>query len=231
MMVFLTAALLTWAWHTPNALKRLSADLPESGTSGKWLSDKVLLIAWPLAGFTFFGFIGLLVAGASLRLVRAWIGRLEGAADQKRHAAIVADLPIALALIATVVKAGRSTESAFGLVAHHLNDPLGAELRQVSNDLDRAFDPGSVWRNLESSHLGKMARTFARSAESGSGVVAAVLTAAVDVRQDRSETKRLAASRVAVKTSAPLGACFMPAFLLTGIVPMVLGIFAGGFGF
>lgn len=230
MMVFLTVALAVWCWLLPDPLERVPRPKAGFRTAEAMQPATVIAFAWPLAGFVFFGFVGLVIALATLGFVRTWLGRLERTADRKREAAIVADLPVALALIATVVKSGRSTESAFALVSQNLDDPLAAELQQIAADLERAPEPAEVWRNLESSFFGKVARTFARSAESGSGVVATVALAATDVRKARAETKRLAASRVAVKTAAPLGLCFMPAFLLVGIVPVVLGISSGVLG-
>ena len=230
MTIFLTVTFAVWCWLTPDALKRIPRTHAESKPAEAMHPATVIAFAWPLAGFVFFGFVGLLIALATLGFVRTWIGRLERTSDRQREAAIVADLPVALALIATVVKSGRSTESAFVLVSQHLGDPLASALQQIAAKLERAPEPAQVWRSLESSFLGKVARTFDRSAESGSGVVATVTLAATDVRKARAETKRLAASRVAVKTAAPLGLCFMPAFLLVGIVPMVLGISSGIFG-
>jgi hypothetical protein len=43
--------------------------------------------------------------------------------------------------------------------------------------------------------------------------------------QSRARTDALARS-VEVRAAAPLGACFLPAFLLLGVVPMVAGVFS-----
>ncbi|MDP9399182.1 MAG: type II secretion protein F, partial [Actinomycetota bacterium] len=46
---------------------------------------------------------------------------------------------------------------------------------------------------------------------------------ATEQRAARRWTAEAAARRVAVCAVAPLGACFLPAFLLLGVVPVVVG--------
>lgn len=229
-MVFIAVAGGVWCWLLPDSHHRLAFVTDQEPEQPKLSLPVLLSIFWPLAGLGFFGLLGLIIGIATVPFVRSWLTKLESAADRRHAAAISADLPVALSLIGAAVTAGRSTESALSLVANHLSGPLGTELQSVARQLMCIPDPRLVWRNLDSPVLNNVARTFARSSDSGSSIVLAVARAAEDVRKERQETKKIAASRVAVKTAAPLGVCFLPAFLLVGIVPMILGVSVGVFG-
>lgn len=231
MTVFLSTMALCWSLQCPPVLKRLDHAHPGRPAKARLSPKTLITLMWPLAAVVFFGFIGLLVALVTIPLARSGVSKLESAAQRKKAKRLAADLPVALNLLAAVVASGQSTESALAIVARHTHGPLGAELVDVARQLAQSSDPSKVWLGLSDSFFGKAARGFARSAESGSGVVAVIRQSAADVRREREEHKRVAASQVAVKTAAPLGLCFLPAFLLVGIVPMVLGISEGLFGF
>ncbi|MGQ2913044.1 MAG: type II secretion system F family protein, partial [Aeromicrobium sp.] len=51
--------------------------------------------------------------------------------------------------------------------------------------------------------------------------------AAADLRRDRASQARERARAVGVRTAAPLGLCFLPAFFLVGIVPTLIGVASG----
>ena len=46
-----------------------------------------------------------------------------------------------------------------------------------------------------------------------------------DLRRERRAARRERSRKVAVRTAAPLGACFLPAFFLIGIVPTIIATF------
>jgi tight adherence protein B len=61
-------------------------------------------------------------------------------------------------------------------------------------------------------------------AEMSGAKLAATLTRLADRARDEAHAESIAAARRAgVLAVAPLGLCFLPAFLLLGVVPMVLG--------
>jgi hypothetical protein len=63
-----------------------------------------------------------------------------------------------------------------------------------------------------------------RSADSGSAIAGACARAAAELRAGRSASTDAAARRAEVLVVLPLGCCFLPAFVLIGIVPVVLGV-------
>jgi pilus assembly protein TadC len=57
-----------------------------------------------------------------------------------------------------------------------------------------------------------------------------LLRVAEDLRATRRAALDQAAKAVGVKAVAPLGLCFLPAFMLLGIVPLVASLIARGLG-
>jgi Flp pilus assembly protein TadB len=74
--------------------------------------------------------------------------------------------------------------------------------------------------------LAPAARALARAAEGGAPVADAVARLAVEARAVRRAGGEQAARRAGVLAVAPLGLCFLPAFVLLGVVPVVAGLAA-----
>ena len=73
---------------------------------------------------------------------------------------------------------------------------------------------------------GPLGRALARSESSGASVADTVARLSEDLgRNHRAEVEDLARS-VGVKAAVPLGVCLLPAFLLVGIVPVVVASLA-----
>ena len=88
-----------------------------------------------------------------------------------------------------------------------------------------ANSPVSAWSALGADEcLRPMARAAARSAETGAPL-AQLLSAVAEDQRDESRARAEAMARAAgVRSVAPLAACFLPAFLLIGIVPVVASL-------
>ena len=63
-----------------------------------------------------------------------------------------------------------------------------------------------------------------RSSSSGGALAGALLRLADDLRADRSVAAEAAARRSGVLIVLPLGLCFLPAFVLAGLVPVVVAV-------
>jgi pilus assembly protein TadC len=87
---------------------------------------------------------------------------------------------------------------------------LGAEAR-------RAWD--GVPRELTG-----LGRALVRAGESGAAVVPALRSLAADSRAAQRLASEAAVRRAGIWVLAPLGLCFLPAFVCLGVVPLVLGI-------
>ena len=179
----------------------------------------LVLLGWPM---------GVLVGVAVGPLSYSAVNRLESSATRARNLQIASQLPGALDLVVSTLEVGRPPGLALALAAKATRDPLGHELGQISSRLAAAGDPVSVWTSLlDDPVLAPVGRAFRRAEISGMPVAQVISGVSDDLRRDRRARRREASRKVAVRTAAPLGACFLPAFFLIGIVPTIIGAFEG----
>ncbi len=185
------------------------------------LTGLTALGVWAFLG----GVVGML-AGVVAAFV-AWrvLGRVESPGSVLRRARFEHDLPIAVDLLVAAFASGAAPGPALGLVADALGGPVAEEFHGLRHRLELGADPGLVWRGLAThSQLGSLGRALGRAHDSGSSVTAAGERLAVELRE-RSHTEVESRARsVSTKAAAPLGACFLPAFVLLGIVPLIAGL-------
>lgn len=220
----LAAALLAPA-HRVLPTPRLPSDpQPSDG----WLRRH--RVVWcGLAGLGALVFVGgraAVPAGLVVAVV-TWvvIGRAEPPAVRRRREAVRRDLPHVVDLFAATLRAGAAPGDGIAVVCAALPGPAADRLAGVSARLALGLDPAEVWSALaDDPHLGRLGRTLARAHSSGSPVVAAVERLADDLaRSARADTEERARA-VGVKAALPLGLCLLPAFVLVGIVPLVVAL-------
>jgi pilus assembly protein TadC len=71
---------------------------------------------------------------------------------------------------------------------------------------------------------------MSRASTSGVHTAALLRAVATDVRGRRRAVATEAARRAGVRAVLPLGACFLPAFVLLGIVPTIAGLASSALG-
>ena len=107
--------------------------------------------------------------------------------------------------------------------------PLGPRLRDVAALYRLGAEPRRAWADVPA-ELAALGRVLVRAGESGSAVVPALRSLAADSRSAARAQTEAAVRRAGVWVLAPLGVCFLPAFLCLGVVPLVLGIAGDVFG-
>jgi pilus assembly protein TadC len=161
--------------------------------------------------------------------IAAWvlIGRAEPAHVRARHDAVRRDLPHVVALFAATLRAGAAPSDGITLVCAALPGAAADRLAVVAARLSLGLDPVQVWSSLaDDPQLGRLGRTLARAQQSGAPVVAAVERLGDELeRAARADTEERARA-VGVKAAVPLGLCLLPAFVLIGIVPLVVALLA-----
>ena len=154
------------------------------------------------------------------------ISRLEPAAVRRRRLRIAADLPLAVDLLVVCLGAGRPVSSAVAVVGEAVGGPLGDELRRVGSRIELGGDQLVVWADTgRDAALAPLARAVARALDTGAPVAESLTHLADDLRRERRAAADVTAHRVAVRSAGPLGLCFLPAFVLVGIVPTIIGAF------
>ena len=100
------------------------------------------------------------------------------------------------------------------------------QLRSVAALSRLGADPRRAWAEAPP-ELAALGRVLVRAGESGATVAGSLRTLAAESRATARAATQAAVQRAGVWVLAPLGACFLPAFVCLGVAPLVLGI-AGG---
>ncbi|MDJ0346177.1 type II secretion system F family protein [Streptomyces sp. H10-C2] len=142
-------------------------------------------------------------------------------------------LPLCADLMAACLAAGGDPRDAAEAVGRSLGGPLGDGLIRVAAELRLGGDPVRCWERFGQLPAARgLARCLARASHRGVAPVDEVARLAADYRAARGRAALGRARRAGVLATAPLGLCFLPAFLLVGVVPVVMGlaaqILAGG---
>jgi Flp pilus assembly protein TadB len=230
----MTAALLVavavWSWVRPSPRVRARRVLSPPTTAGSRRPAPALVASLlvPVAAVVVLGPVpGLVVGGALVPVVRRAVGRMESSAARRRAEQVEADLPGALDLVVAALVVGRPPVTAFALAADATDGPLGHDLAAVAARLAVAADPEAVWLGVaDDPGLAAVGRAFRRASASGMPVSDIVRGVADELRRDRAASLRERSQRVGVRTAAPLGLCFLPAFFLIGIVPTIVATFS-----
>ena len=235
----LAAAVLVWSPPRAVVAARVRSvaggrtDAPEDPTlpdarrpSGRpppaWRAWVLPGVAGLATGMLLGGLTGVLAAGlvtvGVARLVRGH--RADGNQVAKE---VLRHLPVACDLLAVCLGAGLPVGGALAAVAGALPEPLSGRLHAVAGLYRLGASPRRAWAEAPPEIAG-LGRVLVRAGESGSAVVPALRALAVDTRAAARGRAEAAVRRAGVWVLAPLGACFLPAFVCLGVVPLVLGI-------
>ncbi|WP_040337462.1 type II secretion system F family protein [Candidatus Blastococcus massiliensis] len=175
------------------------------------------------------GPVGLAAGGVVAVVAERALGR--GLPDEAAttRTALHRDLPAACDLLAVCLTAGLPVDGALEAVGGAVQGPLGDHLRSVAALSRLGADPRRAWADAPEP-LAPLGRVFERAGESGATVVGALRTLAGESRAAERAATQAAVHRAGVWVLAPLGLCFLPAFLCLGVVPLVLGIAGDVFG-
>lgn len=186
---------------------------------------------WVLVG----GLPGLVLGPAAGVGAWLWLRRARRAGGDPGEAYDAAEaarqLPLAADLLAACITAGASPVVAAQAVGEALGGPVGERLARGAAEARLGGEPAEAWRALAAlPGAGALARLLERADESGVPAAAPVARLAAEARAEwgRSATER--ARRAAVMVTAPVGLCFLPAFIAVGVLPVVIGLADGLLG-
>ncbi|MEU1118749.1 MULTISPECIES: type II secretion system F family protein [unclassified Streptomyces] len=209
--------------------RRRSLRLTPGGATRKWLVVAgTASAAYALVG----GIPGLLAGGAvaygTWRRVDRGRASPNAPAEKSTQAEAARQLPLAADLLAACVTAGASPVAAAEAVGESLQGPVGARLARGAAEVRLGGEPSDAWRQLaELPAAAPLARLLERTGDSGTPTAAPVTRLAADARAERGRTATAAARRAGVLMTAPVGLCFLPAFVAIGVLPVVIGMAEG----
>jgi pilus assembly protein TadC len=151
---------------------------------------------------------------------------MESPGTVRERETVARDLPLAVDLLVACTLAGQPVDRAFTVVAQAIGGPLSRRLDALLARISLGADPLTEWGALvEDAQFGALARTMVRALKSGAPLASGLSRLAEDSRRDRRSVSQAWARSVGVKAAGPLAACFLPAFMLIGVVPTVAGAF------
>lgn len=225
--VMFFGTLATWVAMGGGAAGRLRRMRPAPRRAGPPVRPFVLAVGSAFAVSVAAAVVGplggLVAAGACTALwVRARRGRVRPA-----RMPVTGDLPVVIGLLAAGVRAGATVQGCLPPVARSVGGGLGAELSAVAERLRLGADPEQAWRRSAlPAPLAAVGRDLARAADTGAPVADLLDRHVTDLRRVLRARATARVERLGVLVVAPLGLCFLPAFVLIGIVPMAAGLLA-----
>ncbi|HST66108.1 MAG TPA: type II secretion system F family protein [Mycobacteriales bacterium] len=171
------------------------------------------------------GVTGVALGVAAFVVVDRLLRRLEPAHARRRRESRESELPLTLDLLSVCLRAGMPLVAALETVADALPGPFSDDLRVTAGLQRLGAAPAAAWADLTTDQdLAPVARAVGRSAESGSRLAAAFDRLAAERRSALASSGLARARTAGVVAMAPLGLCFLPAFVCLGIVPIVLSL-------
>lgn len=156
---------------------------------------------------------------------RTW-ARVRRLVPAPRRPGPRADVPLVLDLVAAAVEAGlppgRALEAAVDALAATGIEETG--LRRVALQLSWGSPPEDAWRAAaeEGGRWEELAEALLLSTRTGAPAASLLTSAAASARAARRWDAEAATARLSALLVLPLGLCTLPAFLLLGVVPVVL---------
>lgn len=227
--VLAAALLLVGGRGAVGRLRSLNGSGPPAGGT----DDPVLRPVWVAVAAAALGALGWTAAGLGGAAVgvlagagAGWVLRRVTAGDGNGTQGPA--LAAAWELLAVCLQAGLPVATATGAAATSLGGDTGRRLRRVAGLLELGSDPAQAWESTaHHRELAAFARAAGRSAGTGAALAQVARGESERIRTGLLDAAEARAQRAGVLVTGPLGLCFLPAFLVLGIAPVVIGL-AGG---
>ncbi|MFE4973212.1 type II secretion system F family protein [Kitasatospora sp. NPDC056651] len=171
-----------------------------------------------------------LVVGALLAVgIHRWSARERSPLDRRaarEEELLTRQLPLSAELLAACLGSAALPSEAVSAVGRSVGAPMGPRLVAIGAELALGAPPELCWSRLGEQHptLAPLARCLERSSLGGVPVADPLIGLAQGQRAAAARAAHARVRRAAVIATAPLGLCFLPAFVLIGVVPVVIGL-------
>ena len=168
------------------------------------------------------GPIGIAIGALAGLAVRWGLSRLDTEDHQARRDQLLRQAPDAVDCLASCLAAGSPLWPAMRVVGAAFGDPVGGILtRAVERHALGSTAAETFAEFLQEGPMAHVGRVLIRSSESGGALAEALIGCGQRLREERGTHLEVRAKSVGVRVVAPLTLCFLPAFMLLGIVPIV----------
>lgn len=229
------AAVAAWCVLRPDATHRVRSVLraparhrPRLETVSRTQVIGLAVILAVVIALAFGGLLGVLAGVATAVIVVIATQRHARRDGRAVDLAVTRQAPVIAELLSAMVGAGAATLDAIGAVAAAVPDPTSSHLRDVRSALLLGAPPEEAWSRAPAG-LAPIATAIRRSHTTGAPLTYVLEMAAEDLRRDHRAAVQAAARAAGVRVVAPLALCFLPAYLLIGVVPIVASLAQGLF--
>ncbi|MDY0813802.1 type II secretion system F family protein [Kitasatospora purpeofusca] len=175
------------------------------------------------------GTAGLVAGGLLAAGLHRWLPRARSPAERRAEldqARLLRQLPLTAELLAACLGSAASPAAAVAAVGGSVGAPMGPRLLSTAAELALGAPPELCWHRLGEEHppLAPLARCLVRTSLSGAPAATALAGLASGQRAEAVRAAHARVRRAGVLATAPLGLCFLPAFVLIGVVPVVVGL-------
>ncbi|MEU0161908.1 type II secretion system F family protein [Streptomyces sp. NPDC006261] len=185
---------------------------------GAWLAG------WILIGGLVGCAVGAVAAYGTWRRQRSRPRPGPGESREER-AAIAGQLPLAADLLAACVAVGAGPREAAEAVGESIGGPVGDRLARVAAEIRLGGEPAEAWGRFgDIPGAGPLARCLHRAGSTGAPAAEQVARLAETIRAEQAGAAVARAQRAGVLITAPVGLCFLPAFLAVGVAPVIIGL-------
>ncbi|MDR1237282.1 MAG: type II secretion system F family protein [Propionibacteriaceae bacterium] len=189
------AAIAVWGWHGRNAVERLRPGLAGREVRRLW------------------------------RSLTTWLGRIPTTARLSRAQAVKDEIPTICELLAVCLDTGLPLRNAVRALLPVFTGPVHTALAQVDARVRLGVDEALSWSELrDEPGWQELADELSRAAASGVGIATALRELGASARTSAAAEAHERARSVGVRSVLPLMVCFLPAFMLLGIVPIIGGV-------
>lgn len=204
---------------------RSSGDPRLSEAARRWAAPGgAWLTGWILVG----GVLGCAVGAAAAYGTWRWQRtrpRGRPVHSSPERAVIAGQLPLAADLLAACVAVGAGPREAAEEVGRSIGGPVGDRLARTAVEIRLGGEPADAWSRFgEIPGAGPLARCLHRAGATGAPAAEPIARLAASIRAERAAVAVARAQRAGVLITAPVGLCFLPAFLAVGVAPVIIGL-------
>jgi len=184
----------------------------------------LVMLASPTAGG---GVAATAAAGVAFAIMQRSASRQARLDDRAR----LWQLPMVLDVACLLLRSGSPPAAAVSAAAGVCGPSLAADFIAIDRLHSMGQAPEAAWRSrIGDPVIGPVVRSAIRSADSGATLADSWTQLATASRAERRVRAEIQARKAGVHALAPLGLCFLPAFICLGVVPIVIGLAGDVFG-
>ncbi len=165
-------------------------------------------------------------------LVFVGLGRWPGPAVRSRDREVQTQLPSVCTLLAVCLEAGLPLRNAVAAVAEGSGGAMAEAMRRLDTAVRLGVPETEAWLELGRTRpaFADLARELSHAAGSGMALAPVLRHHAREAQRQAQGTAQSRARKAGVSSVVPLMICFLPAFLLIGVVPIIGGVVSRAFG-